>query len=95
MRSMEAHLTNRSVDVNPYPLPDEIDNRDLRDPPAPGTGVIWIIEIESGMWHASWQGDPGYALFDGTREEVIAWAREQPAARMMISEGGQEHIPFI
>jgi hypothetical protein len=93
MLSMREHLSGRSVDEEPFLFPDDRE-QEPPSPPSPGTGLVWVIELDGGaFWHASWQGDDGYAVFDATsRDEVLAWARAQPALGVMLSEGGQTHV---
>ena len=63
-------------------------------PPDPDTGVVCIVPMD-GFWFASWSDaiegsdEPRMKLSpEGlTREEAIAWAWEQPAARRLIHDG--------
>jgi hypothetical protein len=62
--------------------------------PPPGTGTVFIQANRLGEWSASWQAQDGEpsavsSLDDVTREEAIAWAREQPAVVRLICEPGE------
>lgn len=94
MRSMDAHLTDQSVDVDPFPLPPEVadgsagpqEAADGPDGPLPGMGLVWVTAVPGGGFRGSWQGNPGSASIDTPDLElVLAWARSVPAEGIMLS----------
>ena len=67
----------------PVPTPEQCD-AETTSHPEPGTGTMWVRQSHPGIWHALWLSDAGLATFEGLVEPVIAWAREQPAARVNL-----------
>lgn len=61
------------------------DNTDSLRDPAPGQGAVYVTQLKNGAWAASWQEDAdSYMEFEGTKEDVMSWARLQPAAAHYI-----------
>ena len=67
----------------PAPTPEQCE-AETTGPPEPGTGTLWISQSYPGVWHALWLSDAGFAGHQGPEESVMAWAREQPAARVNL-----------
>jgi len=80
-------------------LPDGGDQADLADlidssvfeDPEPR---IWIVPVEAnepaGRWSASYQFGEESVEFGGSRDAVIAWARQTPATRRFIRVGNHD-----
>ncbi len=54
--------------------------------PRPGHGTVFVLRLSEGEWQGSWQ-DPEASDCDdveGTKVEVLAWARSCPAARWVV-----------
>ncbi|MEJ5944508.1 hypothetical protein WDZ17_04270 [Pseudokineococcus basanitobsidens] len=61
------------------PLPDDWDQ-----PPRPGHGTVHVLRDEdTGEWEAVWF-DRRYTEISGTKGDVLAWARAQPAAEHVL-----------
>lgn len=66
--------------------------------PQPFTGFVSMIELETGVWHASWQTHPdepdGYLRGpEGmTFDQALEWARSQPARRVIIQNNPPDPI---
>jgi len=67
----------------PAPTPEQCE-AETTGPPEPGTGTLWISQSYPGVWHALWLSDAGFSGHQGPEESVMAWAREQPAARVNL-----------
>ena len=67
----------------PAPTPEQWEAEAIV-PPEPGTGTLWVHQPYPGVWRALWLGDAGFAGYDGPEDVVIAWARQQPAARVNL-----------
>lgn len=68
--------------------------------PSSGTGSVFVTTYRDGSWAAIWQGDDGdeadrHVTVDGDHDEVLAWARAQPAARHWIFDPeADRHLPL-
>lgn len=67
----------------PAPTPEQCEAEGTV-PPEPGTGTLWVQQSHPGVWYALWLSDVGVATCQGSEELVVAWAREQPAARVNL-----------
>lgn len=76
----------------PIPVPPQVDDNVIL-PPEPGTGTLWVRQSDPGVWWALWQGDIGFVMCQGSEQEVIAWAKEQPVPHVNliaeVSSGGE------
>ncbi len=67
----------------PAPTPEQC-AADAIEQPEPGTGTLWVHQVYPGVWYGLWLSEAGFSTCDGTQEIVVAWAREQPAARVNL-----------
>lgn len=64
-------------------------------PPDPGTGTVWVNQIDGELWSASWQQGGSCLDFDGTYSAVVEWANQQPAeARLIFDHRLDEYRPL-
>ena len=63
--------------------------------PEPGTGTIFVREVEGGNRWASWQAGSAVQDFEGTKLDVMEWARSRPAhARLIFSTEHDDYVPL-
>ena len=75
--------------------------------PRPGHGTVYVSEDRDGIWDGVWddgyppeqieEGGPiaGSEDFEGSREEVLRWARSRPAAKFLIfSRTTNDYVPL-
>jgi hypothetical protein len=61
------------------PLPPDWDQ-----PPRPGHGAVHVLlDQDTGEWEATWY-DRRYTETSGTKDDVLTWARSQPAAKHVL-----------
>jgi hypothetical protein len=61
--------------------------------PRPGHGTVYVRRLTDAIWWGSWQDDfpvpdaegrvAGVADIEGSKEDVLRWARSRPAARFL------------
>ncbi|WP_374969311.1 hypothetical protein [Terrabacter sp. BE26] len=84
MTTYPDHWVRLDLDTPvPAPTPEQC-AAEVIGPPDPGTGTLWVSQPYPGVWHALWLSDDGLTTYEGPEESVIAWAREQPAARVNV-----------
>ena len=63
-------------------------------PPQPGTGTVFVRQVDDTWW-ASWQATGAVQDFEGTEQEVLAWARARPAqTRLIFSTEHDDYVPL-
>jgi hypothetical protein len=63
--------------------------------PEPGTGTVFVNEVEDGKWCASWQAGSALQDFEGSEPDVLEWARSRPALTHLIFSAEQDdYVPF-
>lgn len=71
-------------------LADLIDSSVFEDPEP----RIWIVPVDAdepaGRWSGSCQSGEECVEFGGSRDAVIAWARQTPATRRFVRIGNQD-----
>jgi hypothetical protein len=73
-------------------LADQIANSTFEDP-VPRIWISPLADDPSSDWSASWQFGEENDEFSGTLDEVVAWARRQPAvARMVLLNGSYAEV---
>lgn len=83
MVSYPEHWVRLHRDSPPAPTPEQCE-AEVTEPPEPDTGTLWVRQSYPGVWDALWLSESGFAGCQGTEETSIAWAREQPAARVNL-----------
>ena len=54
------------------------------------------MNIEEDQWIASWQTASDFSNFEGTRDQVITWARSQEADKYMIFDpAAGDYVPMV
>lgn len=80
--------------MTPPPWLDDPDEPSPRPAGRPRRAPFIVIgySARKGVWRAVWiDGDDGRGKFQGTRKEVIAWARERcEEIRITHGPGGEE-----
>src|SRR5690242_5310568 len=65
------------------------------DPADRGTVFVGPLVAEEDYWSAVWQRGEEARHVDGTRSDVLRWAREQESSRILIlDEGAKEYVPL-
>ena len=57
-------------------------------------GTVYVAQIDEDYWQGSWQRGDEHRDVDGTRAEVLAWARGQTASQYLISNEGEGYVPL-
>lgn len=80
---------------DPQSAPQPPMERIAAQPPRPGRGTVFLVQLAEQEWHASWQDEEGLADFHGTEDAAVAWAEAQPATEWLrFSPEADTYIPW-